>query len=258
MLRPCSLPYFLCFLLLSATAPTASALEGSLSDNQIITSDALGYDLQYRVYTPPGEHRDMPVLYVTDGQWYIQPGMLHVVLDELIADGTIEPVVAVFVDNRDPHNLQDNRRNAQFFCNDSYMEFYRSELLPHIESSYPVRADRRARTILGLSFGGLNSACFGLLAHDTFHGIAMQSPAIHPIPDMHGLWRGLPKKDLKIFLSTGTQRDNEGSTRRLHEILENKGYDMEYIEVDAGHDWKNWKPLLDDVAVTFYAKDPAE
>lgn len=242
-------------LLCVVGASPATALEGSLSENQVISSKALGYDLQYRVYTPPGEQQDLPVLYVTDGQWYIQPGKLHVVLDELIADGSIEPVVAVFVDNRNPHDLEDNRRNAQFFCNDSYIEFYRSELLPEIESSYPVRADRRARTILGLSFGGLNSACFGLLAHDTFHGIAMQSPAIHPIPDMHGLWRGLPKKDLKIFLSTGTQRDNEASTRQLHEILEGKGYDMEYIEVDAGHDWKNWKPLLDDVARTFFARD---
>lgn len=241
--------------LVHAATPPSPALEGTLSTDRIISSEALGYDLQYRVYTPPGDHRDLPVLYVTDGQWYLEPGELHVVLDELIAAGTIEPVLAVFVDNRDPHDLGNNRRNAQFFCNDSYIGFYRDELVPHIEASHPVKRGREARTILGLSFGGLNSACFGLLAHDTFRGVAMQSPALHPIPDLHDLWAGMPKQDLEIFLSTGKRRDNEASTRRLKRILEDKGYDLEYVEVDAGHSWENWKPLLDDVAIAFYGRE---
>ncbi len=236
-------------------ASSSAALQGTLGPNQIISSQELGYDLQYRVYSPPGKHADLPVLYVTDGQWYIEAGEFHEVLDELIEEGTIEPVVAVFVDNRDPHDLENNRRNSQFFCNDSYIEFYMNELVPHIEASYPVARDREARTILGLSFGGLNSACFGLLAHETFRGIAMQSPALHPIPDMHQLWSRMPKKDLHIFLSTGTRRDNESSSRELQRILDDKGYDMKYLEVDAGHTWKNWKPLLDDVAKTFYERD---
>ena len=88
--------------LVMLTAP-AAGLEGTLGPNQIFTSQALGYDLQYRVYSPPGEHSELPVLYVTDGQWYIEPGELHVVLDQMIAEGSIEPVLAVFVDNRDPH-----------------------------------------------------------------------------------------------------------------------------------------------------------
>ena len=241
-------------LLLPTMLPAAD-LQGSLSDNQIITSEALGYDLQFRVYEPSGQHDALPVLYVADGQWYIEPGELPFVLDELIEQGIIEPVLAVFVDNRDPHNLRNNRRNSQFFCADNYIEFYTSELVPHIEDNYSVAKDRTARTILGLSFGGLNSACFGLLAHDHFRGIAMQSPALHPIPDIHDLWRRMDKKDLHIFLSTGTRRDNESSTRKLHGILEDKGYEVDYVEVDAGHDWKNWKPLLDDVVKTFFGKD---
>ncbi len=244
----------LLFLLLLAAPAASRDLQGTLSDNQVITSKSLGYDLQYRVYSPPGEHSDLPVLYVTDGQWYIEPGGLHEELDRLIAKGAIEPVLAVFVDNRDPHDLGTNRRNAQFFCYDNYIAFYRDELVPHIEKTHPVKQDRSARTILGLSFGGLNSACFGLLAHDTFRGIAMQSPALHPIRDMHDLWRNMPKKDLQIFLSTGTIRDNEASTRAFERILSRKGYDMKYIEVEAGHDWRNWKPLLDDVAKAFYKR----
>ena len=89
------------------------AAPGSLSDNQIISSEALGYDLQYRVYLPAGydELSDLPVLFVTDGQWYIDRGNVPGVMDELIERGAIEPAIAVFVDNRDPHDLNVNRRN---------------------------------------------------------------------------------------------------------------------------------------------------
>ncbi len=52
------------------------AESGNLSANQRIESSALGYALQYRVYTPAGAEnlKNLPVLYVTDGQWYISSG----------------------------------------------------------------------------------------------------------------------------------------------------------------------------------------
>jgi hypothetical protein len=32
-------------------------------------------------------------------------------------------VLVVFVDSRNPDNLQQNRRNQQFFCNPRYVDF---------------------------------------------------------------------------------------------------------------------------------------
>ena len=51
---------------------------GELSDDIRIFSDALGYDLQYRVYEPEGRrsNSELPTLYITDGQWYISRGEL--------------------------------------------------------------------------------------------------------------------------------------------------------------------------------------
>jgi len=245
-------------LALLSTAP-AQSLEGSLSENMLIESKALGYSLQYRVYLPEGaETKKLPVLFVTDGQWYIETGGLPQVMDELSEKKAIEPALVVFVDSRDPEKPKNNRRNQQFFCNGKYAEFFTGELIPSIDAQFPTTARREDRVILGLSFGGLNSACFGLLANESFGGIAMQSPATHPVPQLHVTWRDMPKVDLRIFLSTGTKRDNEASTRSLHRILKDKGYDMEYIEVDEGHDWRNWKPLLDDVALFFFGTDKAD
>ncbi len=227
---------------------------GTLTPNQRITSEVLSYDLQYRVYLPEDyeSHEGLAVLYVVDGQSYISQGGVPRVLNRLIGSGRIEPVVVVFVDARDPDRLRTNRRNAQFFCNKQYLEFYRDELIPQIEQQYPVAQNREKRSVLGLSFGGLNSACFGLFGFDTFSGIGMQSPAYHPVPKLLSVYEKMPLLPLRIFLSTGKPNDNTQATRKLHDVLKSKGYPMEYIEVREGHNWSNWKPLIDDVLRFFY------
>ena len=56
---------------------------GKLSGDIRLFSEALGYDLQYRVYEPEGMHRnsELPTLYITDGQWYISRGELPALLN---------------------------------------------------------------------------------------------------------------------------------------------------------------------------------
>lgn len=244
----------LAILLLPWQEISAEGLTGDLGPNQVFQSKRLGYDLHYRVYTPANfDSSDaLPTLYVTDGQSYIRNGRLHELMDRLIADGSIEPAVVVFIDNRDPYNYNVNRRNSQFFCNQDYIHFVAKELAPFIDSKFGTSTDRADRTILGLSFGGLNSACFGLYAHDSFRGIAMQSPAMHPVPDIFDSYASLEDADLKVFLSTGTNRDNEARTRAFKKILDDVGLEMHYVEVPYGHTWQNWQPLLDDILLYYY------
>lgn len=231
-----------------------SVISGTLSDNKVISSTVLGYDLQYRVYTPPNYEKlsDLPVIYLTDGQWYIELGRMHEEIDDLIASGKIKPVVAVFVDNRDPHNLRDNRRNKQFLGYDNYVDFYREELVPHIQKTFNVSKSQIDRGIMGISFGGLNATYFGAKASDTFHMLGIQSPALHPVEEIYDLYLNQEKLPLKIFLTTGSSNDTEVHARRLKSTLETMRYVFKYIEVDEGHNWKNWKPLLDDALIYFF------
>lgn len=245
----------LCLLAATSLAgATTPKLSGELSDNQIISSEVLGYDLQYRVYTPANYSSlsDLPVIYLTDGQWYIGQGEMHQEIDDLIESGKIDPIIAVFVDNRDPHNLSNNRRNSQFLGNEKYVQFYREELVPHIEKAYKVSDEQKNRAIMGLSFGGLNATFFGAKASDTFHMLGIQSPALHPVRNIYDLYADQEKLPLKIFLSTGSSNDTEVHARRLRKTLEDKGYDFEYVEVNEGHNWRNWKPLLDDTLIYFF------
>ena len=240
--------------------PVVAGETGDLGPNQVFKSERLGYDLHYRVYTPSGyeNYADLPTLYVTDGQWYVREGRLHELMDRLIDEGTIEPAVVVFIDNRDPYDYNVNRRNSQFFCNKDYIHFVSKELAPFIDEKFGTSTDRADRAILGLSFGGLNSACFGLYARDSFEGIAMQSPAMHPVPDIVDDYAKLEDVDLKIFLSTGTDRDNAERTRAFKKVLDEIGVEMNYIEVPYGHNWQNWKPLLDDILEYYYGSAESE
>ena len=249
---------FYALALLNTLFVASIQAQGLLSDDIRIESDVLGYALQYRVYTPEQMPRRarLPVLYITDGPGYITRGELPALLDAEIERGAIEPVIAVFVDARNPDNLQQNRRNQQFFCNRNYAEFFTEELVPAIDSEYRTSATREDRVILGLSFGGHNSACFGLMVNTAFAGIAMLSPAngemVDELRDQYLLADKLP---LKIFMSVGTINDNTQAGRQFMEVLQFKEYDLTYREMEAGHDWSNWKPLLDDVLHTFFAKD---
>ena len=234
----------------------AVADEGTLSDNQRIFSSHLGYELQYKVYRPAKTSAgdELPTLYVTDGQGYLAQGNFRTVLDSAIGDGVIEPVLVVFLDSRNPDNLAENRRNSQFMCNTKFAAFFASELIPTISAEQPVSLSRDNRVILGLSFGGLNSACFGLMLSQLFSGIAMQSPAsgdhLEVVRELYEERETLP---LKMFLSVGSRNDNTGAVKRFKKTLERKGYDLTFIKVTGGHNWKNWTPLLDDVLITFFA-----
>lgn len=245
---------FLVFFALSV-----SAGESQLGDYQRISSQYLGYDLQYRVYTPANSNGDSELasLYVTDGESYLALGNFKSVLDEAISSGQIRPVLVVFLDSRNPDNLQDSRRHSQFMCNVEFAKFFAGELIPTIGKTQPVSLLREDRTILGVSFGAINSACFGLMLSDLFSGIAMQSPGSGDHVDVvRGLYEERDRLPLKMYLSAGTDNDNLREASRFRRALEDKGYELTFTKVRrGGHDWDNWAPLLDDILITFYGTE---
>jgi enterochelin esterase-like enzyme len=132
------------------------------------------------------------------------------------------------------------------------VDFYKNELLPTIESDYPASNKRADRVIKGLSFGGYNAACFGLIAHQQFGGISMQSPAnSQMLKQIAARCKETEKLPLKMLLSFGNKNDNQIEGRKFKKVLTEKGYDLKYKEVNFGHESRNWGPLLDDSLRTF-------
>ena len=250
-------------LIFAATLSSFAYAKGSLSENIRITSDVLGYDLQYRVYLPDStnikSNENLPTLYITDGASYAKKGRMVSALDEGIAKGEIKPVIAIFVDARDPDNLKINRRNEQFFCKKNYVDFFTTELVPVIDRTYNTSAQREDRVILGVSFGGFNAGCFGLMATPYFGGIAMNSPAHSKfVTYLKKQYNRFEKKNLKIYMSVGSDADNRQAVRSFRRVLKKKGYDLTYSQTHHGHNWDNWKPLLPEVLKTFFASDKVD
>lgn len=233
------------------------ATTGNLSDWTKIQSSQLGYKLQYKVYLPHNyaSLENLPVIYVTDGQEYSDSrlGNMITVLDNLIYLESIEPIIAVFVDPRNPDNLSTNRRADQYTGKISYANFLADELKIFIDNNYKTNPSAEVTAILGTSLGGWNSTYVGFNRSDKFNLLGIHSPAYYD----EGLFTKVENTDklpLKMFMSTGVIYDTQDGARRMKSIFESKGYDFRYIEVNEGHSWGNWRALLDEPLIYFYGK----
>ncbi|MBP6285153.1 MAG: esterase family protein [Paludibacteraceae bacterium] len=230
--------------------------KGTLSANQLITSTALGYNINYRVYLPYGYDSELsyPVLFVTDGHEYISNnlGALPNVADNMLHENKIEPLIIVFVDPRDPTNGT-NKRMTEYVANDEFVTFLADELYGAIAENYSIKDSPEQTAILGTSLGGLNSAYVGIKRSDVFGLLAIQSPALWIHLGIFDLYNG-DKKNLKIYMDAGTIHDTQERAMELKTILENKSYTFQYTEYDEGHSWGNWRARMDDVLIYFFEK----
>ncbi|MFN8373768.1 MAG: alpha/beta hydrolase-fold protein [Anaerolineae bacterium] len=230
---------------------------GTLTGLQTIASTNMGYAINYRVYRPSNysELHDLPVIYATDGQEYADDAMgsMVIVLDNMIADGLIEPVMAVFIDPRDPNDRSVNRRESELITNPQYAAFIASELVPLIDVVYDTNPTPEARVMLGTSLGGLNAAYVGLHYSDVFGMLAINSPAFWVAPSIFQEYEDSERLPLNIFMTTGCPWDICEDARRMREIMELQGYPLRFIQVHEGHSWGNWRALLDDMLLYFFA-----
>jgi enterochelin esterase family protein len=239
------------------TIRNAAVLGGNFSDNYRISSEYLGYDVQYKIYTPKlyANLTNLPVIYVTDGHEYAdaQLGSMVITLDNLIAQSVIPPVIAVFIDPRNPDNIGSNRRMTEYTGNLNFANFIAEELVTEIDANYKTSANPSDRIILGTSLGGLNSAFIALEKPSVFGNIAMHSPALwynnQSVLNRYNSADNI--LNLKFYISTGTINDTEEEASELKSILVAKEIDHYYIAVNEGHSWGNWRARIKDVLVYF-------
>lgn len=243
------------------TVRRADVPRGTFSANINIYSVKLAYLSNYRVYAPAGYDSlsNLPVIYVTDGHEYADDrlGSMLIVLDNLIAERRIQPIIAVFIDPRQPNNLSNNRRASEYTMNPNFADFVADELAPQIDNNYKTNPSADARAILGTSLGGINAAYFGIYRPDKFRLIGIHSPAFSYKPEIYSQYQSADRQPLKIFMSTGVIHDTESSARPMKQILESKGYPLKYIEINEGHSWGNWRALLDEPLIYFWGQPTA-
>ncbi len=263
----------------------ADLAHGTVSDNLTIASQNLGYDVNYRVYTPAGydQLKDLPVVYAVDGNDFVDPdmGKMPAVLDNLIAGGRLQPVIAVFVDARQPGHPENNRREQEFLANaPSYAAFIAQELVPAIDAAYRTNAQPDARLIQGVSYGGLIASYIAVRFSDVFHDLAIFSPsfwalgspdsvgdpakaagvrAMNDVLSQVGACGGdtgitCPTLPIKVFMSSGLPDWDVGDLDPTAELLTSAQIPLRYVETNEGHSWGAWSDLLDEMLLNFFAR----
>src|SRR5438876_9238302 len=139
-------------------------------------SATVGAKRKARVYTPPGYTRDTkyPVLYLLHGiggdenEW-ARGGAPDVILDNLYADKTAVPMIVVMPNGRAAKDV--TARDPIPKQSPAFAAFEKdllTDLIPFVEKTYSVKADRESRALAGLSMGGGQALNFGLGHLDTF------------------------------------------------------------------------------------------
>lgn len=236
--------------------PIEEAKKGKLKKDLLFNSKALGYQITYSVYVPFGYDtaENFPTVYVTDGYEYMHErlGNMVTVLDNLIHLKRIKPVVAVFIDHREPINRGNNRRMQELAMNEKYLSFLTTELIPLIEKDYSVAKDASQRAILGNSMGGLSAAYFAFSRPDVFGLAGIQSPAFWFRPEIYKFCDNPENPPVKMFMTTGVIYDAEEGARKMKAILDKNTCTYQYKEVNQGHSWGNSRDLIDDILVYFF------
>ena len=223
---------------------------GTFRNAQVLPSARLGYSVRYRVWTPAGYEadpdlfRNLPVLFVTDGHEYADDrlGAALPVLDNLVAEGRIQPPVVVFVDPRDPVSGT-NRRQEQYVANPAFAGFVADELAPLIDAAYRTAGTEASRGVLGTSLGGVCALYFAAERPDAFRRIGTMSPALWAAPQLYDALAGQSLSQ-HHFLSAGTLFDRTDNARAMRDVLSAPGYELTYAERNEGHSWGQWRALM--------------
>ena len=176
------------------------------------------------------------------------------ILDNLIAAKKIKPVIAVFIDHREPVDRTNNKRMEELAMNARYLKFFTDELIPKIESTYQVEKDASHRAILGTSMGGLSAAYFVFAKPEVFSMAGIQSPAFYTRPQIYSLCDNPSNTKVKISMTAGLINDTSESGQKMKGIFEGNACEYHYREVNEGHSWGNWRNLIDDILIDLFSQ----
>ena len=219
-----------------------------------ISSTRLNFeDRKVWVYTPPEydednpDEREYPLLVVQDGQWCMGPFQLPYIADTLIKHKRMEPIIIAMIQSGDQKD-----RIKTFVSNDNHYHFILSELLPLLQSKYPVDATNLG--IGGVAVGAIAAAHAALNNPEVFTHLAMISPP---------LGRGIAQDQLRayierfrdasvlpqrIFQSVGRYEARARFTlpaRVLNTVLSQRDdIDYQYAEIGSGHGLVAFRSIL--------------
>jgi enterochelin esterase-like enzyme len=223
-----------------------------------------------QIYTPPGYSKDKkyPVFYLIHGagqdeRVWVRDGRANVILDNLIADKKIEPMIVVFPNGSvtaapGTNAAAGGRRGGgggRGGMGNAFENDLLKDMIPYIEKNYSVYTNAQHRALAGLSMGGMQTKAIAPGNSDKFAYVGIFSGGnIAPtdITDMDAF-----KKNVKlVYMSFGSKepsapRGNSSAPsgpvgiKNASEALNKHGVKADYyVSPESAHDFTSWKRSL--------------
>ena len=225
-------------------------------------SRVVGDNRAYVVYTPPGYDSSRaeayPVMFLLHGlsddqNGWVVSGCANFILDNLIAMNRATPMVVVMPYGYAPQTetVEGSPWDGWFLGGvPNYANYVTTELLGLIEEQYNVSDDPDDRAVAGLSMGGAQSLYIGLNNTDTFTWIGAFSSAIQGngfaelATDAARI-----NRDLHLFwIACGSDDGLMQANQAFLDVLDERGIRHTTSISGGGHEWKNWRIYLNDLA----------
>jgi predicted alpha/beta superfamily hydrolase len=201
------------------------------------------------VYTPPNYDKDQskryPVLYLQHGwgedetAWSTQ-GHANLIMDNLIAEGKIEPFIIVMTYGMTNDVRMGGLRN---FDIKPFQTVLIDELIPYIDDNFRSLANQPNRAMAGLSMGGMETKTITLARPDVFSHYGLLSGGTYNPDEIQD------KSTVKlIFMSCGSFENPDG-VRSAAVALKEAGLNaVSYVSENTRHEFLTWRRSLYEMA----------
>ena len=226
---------------------------GTLTPLTPFQSTIYNHEFAYRIYVPAqykAGQRAAFALFEDGPSHYLGKGseakfFANVVLDNLIAEGTVPVTIALFVDPC-MQKCEDQRVTIYDDATDKYARFVTEELLPSvITGRYSLVEDPEAWLAVGFSAGAEQSFTVMWNRPNVFHKLVGHNTSFPAAKD-HGADYALlvpqaPNKGFRVTLTSGTMdlSDARGnwlaSNTEMAKALTEKGYPVRFMTGTGGH-----------------------
>lgn len=237
-------------------------------------SNELNADRRLNVYTPPfysKENKSYPVFYLLHGSGgdenaWLELGYLNRIMDNLIAEGKIEPMIVVMPNGNSskqaaPGETSENLSYKPVMTNllpGSYKngkyEHAFPEIVNFIDATFRTIPDKAHRAIAGLSMGGFHSLYISTNYPQYFDYVGLFSPGLDTtsldmtIPVYANLEQKLTNLKAagnKLFwIGIGNADKLLPFTKDFCQKMDKTGMKYTYHESTRGHLWCNWRQYL--------------
>ncbi|NUN68546.1 MAG: hypothetical protein HUU02_02430 [Bacteroidetes bacterium] len=215
-----------------------------------------------KVYRPAGYDtmQALPAVYVHDGLEALDYMRMNTMLDNMIADGKLQPLIAVFIPP------VDREREYLTTSLDRFILYTVREVVGMIDAVYRTDRAPHRRAVIGISAGAHAALYMALTRPDVFLNTGAQSSAVTPqlrlateqaaaraiLPPQFKLYLDCGKYDLQGTAPFGGSYDFLQSHREYSDLLSSLRIPHYYKEATDGHQWASWRERVPGMLTYFF------